>query len=155
MDNKFGENKKVGKGKERREKERKQNVKKTALICIGGNGRERKGNGIYPFKSFQLWNNWNINKKYPSDPFNSLPSKFLPSHFAIQIRNSSFHQIPPFSFPSFPSIQTRPNVKKILYFNWMFCLLGFILGFQLLSYGHWNVGYSITIYYSTTSSSID
>ena len=35
-------------------KERGEKRRKLALVCIGGNGRERKEDGNFPFKSFQF-----------------------------------------------------------------------------------------------------
>ena len=44
------------KERERRgRKERERKGREIALVCIGGNGRERKGDESLLFKSFQLW----------------------------------------------------------------------------------------------------
>ena len=54
LDSNFREKRKGGKEKEGKGKEGKRNGREIALICIGGNGQERKGDGSFPFKSFQL-----------------------------------------------------------------------------------------------------
>ena len=54
LDNNFGEKRKGEKGKEGKGKEGKRNGRKIILVCIGGNGRQRKENESFSFKSFQL-----------------------------------------------------------------------------------------------------
>ena len=54
LDNIFEEKRKGGKGKEEKGKEGKRNGRKIALVCIGGNGRERKEDKNFLFKSFQF-----------------------------------------------------------------------------------------------------
>ena len=106
MDNNF----KVKKRMEGEGKEGQRNRKKIVLVCVGENGREREGDQSYPFKYFQLQRDWNLNKKYPSNPSNSLPSKFLPSHFFYL--NKGFF-LPPNPSLSFPSISFHPNTPYV------------------------------------------
>ena len=55
LDRNFREKKKGGKRKEGKGKEGKRNGREIALVCIGGNEKERKRDRSFPFKSFQLW----------------------------------------------------------------------------------------------------
>ena len=106
LDSKFGWKRKGGKGKEGKGKEGKRNGRKLVLVCLGDNGRERKGDCVFLPNLSTFEGITTLTKFYPHFPSNSLPSKSLPFYFAIQTRDSSSLQIPSFHFPPFPSKHT-------------------------------------------------
>ena len=94
--------------KERERKEGKRNGREITFVCIGGNGRERKRDESFPFKSFQPWRDWNLKNIhqilptiFPPNP--SLPFCYPNKRFFLTLNPS----------PSFSSIFFHPNTPLV------------------------------------------
>lgn len=88
-------NRREGEGREGKRREERWKGNTFFFVWEGMKG---KGREMVPFKSFQLWRDWNLTKKYLSNRSNSLPSKSLSSYFAIKIRDFSSFQVSSFYF---------------------------------------------------------